>query len=351
MGNTAGLLTRIASSAILMNETKRNNLRLNEIIDKETPIIQYSRASFYVLSIFLFFQHLLREKRGKYDMGQMPPRAIIGLLWAVASMGVCQQAWAQDARAVIDKTLRAYQSMNSYAGKTSIDADIITPNGSKRSLSAQSSALQFTRPNKIALRMNSSKVNIEIYGDGKTLTVYKVDAQKYYSLPSPPDMAGILIMLHDRFDIDAVLDPLFFLSSPTLPSAIGSLKMAESTKINGHEALAVTGLWEGKPISSAGKTNVFCTKGARWTIYIDRSNALLQKVEARIAGKINVSTKHNGKSEIVPMAVTLVMQHVIIEAKPNAPVNGSAFTFNPPKGATEQKDVKQLLEGSTGYSL
>lgn len=284
-------------------------------------------------------------------MGQMPRKAIIGLVGVVASMGICQQTRAQDARAVLAKTLRTYQGMTSYEGKTSVDVDFITPNGSKQTLSAQSSALLFKRPNKFVLKMTSSKANIEIYGDGKTLTIFNSDARRYYSLPSPPDMPAILILLHDRIMIDAVLDPLFFLSSPTLPSALGNIKMGDSATTNGHSVFTINGVWEVDPLVGTLKNNQFCTKGTRWTLFIDKSNAQLQKAEARIPAKINVRVKRQGKTEAMPMAVTLVMKHIVVEAMPNIAVPESAFTFKASKGVSEQKDVKQLLEGSAGHSL
>ena len=282
-------------------------------------------------------------------MGQMPLKAIIGFVGIMASIGICQRTWAQDARTVLAKTLRTYQGMTSYEGKTSIDVDIITPNGSRQALNAQSSVMLFKRPNKIVLKMSSSKANIEIYGDGKTLTVFNANARRYYSMPSPSDMAGVLILLHDRVMIDAILDPLFFLSSPTLPSSLGSIKMGGNATANGHEVFTVNGVWEINPLSSALRINQFCTKGTRWTLFIDKANAQLQKVEARVPAKINVRVKRQGKTEAMPMTVTMLMKHIVIEATPNAAITESAFTFKAPKDVIEQKDVKQLIEGSAGH--
>lgn len=251
-------------------------------------------------------------------------------------------AQAQDAKALLDKTLKAYHDLNSYSGKLSTDVNVVAAKNSK-ALSAVSSFLQYKRPNKMMLNVSSRSSDISVYSDGGKMIVYLDNFKKYSTGPTAPNMTAMLPLLRDRAGIDSMLDPLYFLSVTSLPTQFANLKMQGSATVNGRPVSIVSGAWAGNPPASDAK-NVFMHKGARWTLFIDKASYLLQKVEAQIGGVIQQPVKQkDGKVVQARLAVTLMMRASVIDPRPNAPMDDKTFVFTPSSGVTEQKSVKDLL--------
>ena len=264
---------------------------------------------------------------------------------AAVCLGAGGQARAQDARALLTKTVQAYHNLNTYSGKGAVEINMVV--GQQRNTtSALSSELLYKRPNKLVVRMNSRDGATDIYSDGGRLMVYKDVGQKYSAGPSAPTLSAMFPLLEERAGVSALLDPLYFLSSAGLPAELGELKTEGSAKVNGHDVAVVSGIWQGPPPVGQAK-NPFCRKGARWTLYLDKGSALLQKVEARVPAKIVMRGQQDGKPKVVSMTGAMVMTYNIIDAAPNPALDDKAFVFVPPKGATEQKNLGDLLKGKT----
>lgn len=263
--------------------------------------------------------------------------AVIGWM-CVAGIG----AQAQDAKALLDKTLKAYHDLNSYSGKLSTDVNVVAAKNSK-ALSAVSAFLQYKRPNKIVLNVSSRSSDTSVYSDGGKMIVYLDNFKKYSTGSTAPNMAAMLPLLRERAGIDSMLDPLYFLSVTSLPAQFTNLKIQGSGTVNGRPVSIVSGAWTGEvPAYAAG--NVFMRKGARWTLWIDKANFLLQKIEASVPGMLQQPVKQkDGKVVKARLAVTLMMRASVIDPKPNPPMDDKTFVFTPSSGVTEQKSVKDLL--------
>lgn len=262
-------------------------------------------------------------------------------------------AYAQDGRTFLNRTLLSYQTMNSYVGKSVIDLNILLPSGERQPYSAESSAIWYKRPNKLVLKLTSNKSSVEVYSNGKTLTVYHLDSQKYFSVPAPPDMKGMLTALHDRASIDAILDPLFFLSSPSIPPTLRGTQRVSDMKnvpssyknvdqIDGHPALNLVCYWR-----SSGKTiqhNFFMQDEVQWFISIDKTNGHILKTEAHVPGKIMMRVIKKKKVVAMPMKITVVMSHQVAQATPDVNIPDSVFVFTPPKGSTLQTTPDDLVK-------
>ena len=275
--------------------------------------------------------------------GRRALKAGIGLAAAAAVCGAGAGARAQDARALLGKTFQTYQKLGAYQGKGIVEVNNIA-GGLRQAALAISTDMAYRRPNKMFLKVESSNANLQIVSDGGRMTVYKEEGHTYTYGPAAPSLEMLLPLLQSRAGIGGMLDPLYFLSHAALPGGLGSLKTLAPTKVNGHDVNVVTGVWEGAPPSDQ-PNNLFCGKGARWTLYLDKGNGLLQKVEARIARKYIVRGKRNGKIQNQSVAGELVMNNTIVDARPNAPIDDKMFVFTPPKGATEQKNADDLLKG------
>ena len=270
-------------------------------------------------------------------------KAGFGLVGAAAFCGAPAPARAQDAHVLLDRTIQTYQKLGSYQGKGIVEVNNVA-GGVRQIALAISTDMAYRRPNKLALKIESRSANLQVLSDGGKLTIYKEEGQTYSNGPSAPTLEGILPLLQSRAGIGGMLDPLFFLSHAALPGGLAGLKTLPPAKVNGRDVVVVTGTWEGSPPPDQ-LHNVFCAKGARWTLYLDKSNGLLQKVEARVGRKFAVRAKRNGKVQNVAVDGEIVMNNTIVDARPNAPLDDKAFVFTPPKGATEQKDVNELLRG------
>ena len=263
--------------------------------------------------------------------------AVIGWM-CVAATG----AQAQDAKALLDKTLKAYHDLNSYSGKLSTDVNVVAAKNSK-ALSAVSASLQYKRPNKMVLNVSSRASDTSVYSDGGKMIVYLDNFKKYSTGSTAPNMTAMLPLLRERAGIDSMLDPLYFLSATSLPTQFTNLKIQGSGTVNGRPVSIVSGAWTGDvPKSAAG--NVFMRQGARWTLWIDKANFLLQKIEASVPGMLQQPVKQkDGKVVNARLAVTLMMRASVIDPRPNAPMDDKTFVFTPSSGVTEQKSVKDLL--------
>ena len=263
--------------------------------------------------------------------------AVIGWMYAMGT-----GAQAQDAKALLDKTLKAYHDLNSYSGKLSTDVNIVAGK-TRKPMSAVSADFVYKRPNKIVLKVSSRASENDVYSDGSKLVVYLENFQKYSTGATAPNMNAMLPLLRDRAGIDSMLDPLYFLSVTSLPSQLTNLKVQGSATVNGRAVSIVSGAWTGDS-SAATARNVFTRKGAHWTLWIDKANFLLQKVEAQIPAMIQQPVKQkDGKVVQARLAVTVAMTASVIDPKPNPAVDDKTFVFTPPSGATEQKSVKDLL--------
>ena len=303
------------------------------------------------------------DEQGTSDMGRtsiQPMQSVTKSItkfvgqaaWITVGISACGSALAQDAGALLAKSVRAYNSLNSYSGKATQDVDISLANGRKQTVSATSSEMLYKRPNKLILKMTSAQSSSEVYSDGSKMTVYRPSSQKYTSGPTAPTLTAMMPLLQQRAGVGAVIDPLYFISHAAPPSGLTNLKSLPDEKVNGHAVSVITGVWQvaaadkGKPV-----TNPFTTQGTRWTLYIDKANSLLQKVEAQVPITISQKVKRKDKAgvekiETVKLAATMKMRYGIVEPQPNSAVNESSFTFMPPPGASEQKDVNELLRGA-----
>ena len=270
-------------------------------------------------------------------MRQWAVLAVIGGM-SIAGTG----AQAQDGKALLEKTLKAYHDLASYSGKLSTDINVASAKNSKL-LGAVSADFTYKRPNKIALKMSSRDIQTEVYSDGGKMVVYMENFKKYSTGATAPNINAMMSLLRDRAGIDSMLDPLYFLSATSLPPQLTNLKVQGSGSVNGHPVTIVSGVWTGDQPANTAK-NMFTRKGARWTLYIDKANYLLQKVEAQIGGMLQQPVKQkDGKVVKARLAVTLTLRASAIDVKPNAPADDSTFVFTPPPGVTEQKSVKDLL--------
>ncbi len=276
-------------------------------------------------------------------MGRAFMKTGIGFIGAIAALGAGVPSYAQDARALLEKTLQTYQKLGSYQGKGIVEVSE-AGGGRRQTVLATSSDMLYRRANKLFLKMESRNSNMQIFSDGGRLTVYKETARTFTNGPSAPTLPAMLPLLQSRAGIGGMLDPLYFLSHASLPGGLANLKMQPPTKVNGHDVVVVTGLWQGLPPADLPR-NPFCSRGARWTLYLDKNNALLQKVEARVPAQMRVPTKRDGKVVATLIPGEVIMTNTIVDARPNAPLDDKLFVFTPPKGVTEQKSIEDLIKG------
>lgn len=275
-------------------------------------------------------------------MGRAFVKSGLGFIGAITVLGASAPSRAQDARALLEKTTQTYQKLGSYQGKGIVEISQ-AGGGLRQTLMATSSDMLYRRANKLFLKMESRSNNMQIFSDGGRLTIYKETAQTFTNGPTAPTLPAMLPLLQNRAGIGGMLDPLYFLSHARLPDGLANLKMQAPTKVNGHDVVVVTGIWQGLPPADL-PPNPFCSRGARWTLYLDKSNALLQKVEARIPGKMRVPIKRDGKVTATLIPGEITMTHTIVDARPNAPIDDKLFVFTPPKGANEQKSIEDLIK-------
>ena len=269
-------------------------------------------------------------------------------VFSQAQVGKSKSTVSEDrGRAQLAQTLLTYQQLNSYQGRSLVDLNLLQPGGISQAVSAESTALWYKRPNKLAIKLTSNKVGVEVYCDGKTLSVYLVDAQKYFSVPAPATMPEVAKVLHEKAGIDGILDPLFFLSTPTVPTTLQHISLnTDKMAYNGHTATEL--LCEWRVSDTLKKANFFFQDQAKWLLTIDNKSSVLLQTKVTVPGTAIVQVIKEGKKVAMPMKVAFEMKHRVVEAVPNANFPDTVFAFTPPKGATRQRDVLELIGKPNG---
>jgi len=271
---------------------------------------------------------------------------MVPLIWILLCAG-SPTCTAQDAAAIMQKMIAAYQRLSSYDGNANVDV-LLTYKQNLLQSQYTTNHMQFKRPNNLALTIlnNGLTGTRAIYSDGTNLTVYDALPNHYTVNPTAPDVIKMLPLLGKFARVTANLDPLYFLSFDKLPPSVTNLKTAGSKIVNGHDCLLVTGTVPGNqsPVTS-GKADINGKTTMHWTWYIDKQTFLLNKIEAR-SNEVTVPVNVRQKLKLVKMTIPVVLQmrHTITSYTADAALDHSVFVFKAPPGATEKKTVSQMLK-------
>ena len=266
----------------------------------------------------------------------------LALAGMAGTLGSAAQAQGPDGHDLLEKTLRAYHDLSSYDGQASYDVDVVGgAKGKKATLTSTTSSMKFKRPNKLQIKMTTAKGSLDFYSDGSRMAAYRPGVQKYILAPAAPDMIAMQPAMLKLAGLFGQFDPLYFLCNTSLPATLSNYKTQGTGSVNGHPVYIVSASYKPQPVKQV--QNPFLQASGNWTFYIDKSNYLLQKVEAQVPVNIKQTAIKNKKKVETSLAGAFKMRHAMTNAKPNEPIDDSQFVFTPPKGATEQKEASALI--------
>lgn len=275
-----------------------------------------------------------------------------GVVWSVLALS---GAGAQDGKSVLLKTMKAYQSLDSYDGAATVDIKILGRQGQlqNRALQAQSlyAIVKFKKPNRLMLHMTTPSGTRKVYCDGKDFYVLDVLNNQYTRDPAPQDTRGMSELLLRRAGIIAALDPLFFLMATSLPGELSNLKVSGADKINGRDVIKVTGTTRVARQERAlpdGRKIVLPAVSRTWTWWIDRQNSMVLRVESRDDNFTFSVPRRQGNQVVVQrIPAVSITRHSVASVKPNGVSDDSVFQFQKPARATERKALQELLKGKS----
>ncbi len=267
------------------------------------------------------------------------------LLFAVlALLSGIRTAQAQDGRAILLKTLKMYQSLTSYSGEANVDTLMVDDKGQTVKHIGSSSVMKFQRPNKIYIFFQTPIGSRRIYSDGANFSVYDPTPNQYLTQPTAPDTDGLLKMLLAKADVAAGLDPLFFLTEKALPKELVDVKVKASTTYNGHPVYIITGTTNVVPIVTKTGNTVTTIPTSHWSWWIDRTSALLYKIETVTPNIVKPVSFGTGPARVVKyIKGTLILRHTVSELKPDANVQPKEFVFDRPKTAILKRTAADVL--------
>ncbi len=266
------------------------------------------------------------------------------LLSVSALLAGTGRAQAQDGTSILRKTLKMYQSLTSYSGQANVDTMMIGMDGQTIKHIGSSSVMKLLRPNKIYLFFQTPVGSRSIYSDGVNFTVYDATPNQYLTIPTAGDMDGLLKMLLERADVAAGLDPLYFLTSKSLPKELVNVKVKASTNYNGHPVYIITGTTNFTPVVIKSGRTITTIPTSYWTWWIDRTSALLYKIETKTPNIVKpVSFGTGVQREIKNVKGMLLVRHTVSELKPDANLKAEEFVFVQPKNATHKLSAQELL--------
>lgn len=272
------------------------------------------------------------------------PLRLILLLNVFALFAGIGTAQAQDARAIMLKTLQMYQSLSSYSGQANVDTMMLSQSGQTIKHIGSSAVMKLQRPNKIYLYFQTPIGSRKIYSDGANFSVFDATPNQYLTIPAPSDMPGLLKMLLAKADVAAGLDPLYFLTQKNLPKELSNLKVKGATTYNGHPVYIITGTTNATPVVVKTAKTITTIPTSYWTWWIDRTSSLLYKIETRTPNIVKPVSFGSGAARTVKnVQGTLLLLHTVSELKPDANVAASEFAFTPPRGSTRKQSAQDIL--------
>lgn len=252
---------------------------------------------------------------------------------------VCGAARAQTPLAILQKTQKVYQSLNSYSGRAAVTSQILYKG---RVLKDDSFTVAFRcrRPNRLMLDMSTPSGSRDIFNDGEHFTVYDVSVNSFARSPAALDLRRALGQLITQAGVFAFLDPLYFIGQAGLPPELGSLKLKGAADWNGHPVFIVMGVTktpERLLNNRLGQSLKVPAETRRWTWWIDRQSFLIRQIESQAENiKVHVPVRRGNKITQATILTTSFTRHIVAEAKLNPAFNDSDFFFVKPEGATER---------------
>ncbi len=252
-------------------------------------------------------------------------------------------ARAQTPLAILQKTQKTYQALNSYSGRAAVTSQILYK-GRVLKDEEFTVAFQCRRPNRLMLEMNTPTGSRNVYNDLEHFTVYDVSSHVFLRVPSAHDLRRALGLLVTQADVFAFLDPLYFIGQDRLPPELSELKLKGATDWNGHPVFVVTGVTkiaEHIINNRLGQTLKVPAETRRWTWWIDRQSFLIRQIESRAENvKVHVPARQNGKSAQQTILTTSFTRHIVSDAALNPTLPDNTFYFVKPEGAVDCHSYK-----------
>jgi hypothetical protein len=194
------------------------------------------------------------------------------------------------------------QTLTQFRVSTQLTGERVLADGQKLQHSARAS-LDVARPNKLHARMESARTQRELFYDGKVATIYSPQKKYYSSVPLEGELGGLMVVLRDRYGIQAPLSDLFAFGTPQAP-----LDNLESAMNAGQDFVG----------DDLCDHYAFRQAGLDWQIWIRASGAPLPR-------KIIITSRAD---EARPQSVSVIDWNL----KPR--FADTAFKFTPPRGST-----------------
>jgi len=195
------------------------------------------------------------------------------------------------------------QTLTQFRVSTQVTGERVLADGQKLQHSARAN-LSVARPNRLHVRMDSARTQRELFFDGKVATLY-TPQKKYYSLvPFAGEIGGLMVLLRDRYGMQAPLSDLFAFGTPEAP-----LDNIESAMSVGQDFVG----------DDLCDHYAFRQAGLDWQIWIQAGRAPLPR-------KIVITSRAD---EARPQSVSVIDWNL----KPR--FADTAFKFTPPRGSTQ----------------
>jgi hypothetical protein len=172
--------------------------------------------------------------------------------------------------------------------------------------------LQVRRPNKLHVEVKTDRKHREFFYDGKTFTIFARRVNYYATVPAPPTLRELIVVLAEKYGIEVPLSDLFFWGTEdsraaTLRSAID---LGPAT-VGGTEC----------------EQYALRQEGVDWQVWI-------QKGDAPLPRKLVITTTSDPAQ---PQYVSVLKWNL------NPKLNDATFSFSPPPGA-----MRIVLETADG---
>jgi len=219
--------------------------------------------------------------------------ALTAVTFGISTFSALSPAFAQDAKAIIAKSIAAYSNLKTYQADLTMEQT--GPQGkSKTTIALKKSGEKMFSKITTSAPTQMGK-NITSVTDGKTITLYMGDMKQYMKMPVSPMTKQ---MMNDAIMPNSIMKKV---------AQEGTVKKLADGNMNGKPTFVLESSDSKQPNSP--KTR----------LYIDKATSRLVKIE----GTAPAANPMGGGS------MTLLFRN----EKINAAIPASAFVFTPPKGA------------------
>lgn len=258
----------------------------------------------------------------------LPLAAFITVLAACLS----SSAQSQDANAILQRMYAAYSGLTSY--RQTASTTVTQTINNQRATFGLATELRYQKPDRAYISVTSTASGTLIaLTNGRERMLYRSLTRMYRKSPPAANLKEFVAGLRSA-GIGSEYDPLFFLQAPVPLQGLSGIAYQGKTRVNDGDCHIIRANFRSNVVAKGSPGVV--------TFYVDQKQFLLRRVTmlfTNVTVTAPVRVRKNGRESLERRQFKSNINYstVIQRFEANPALDSSAFTYELPKDAFEQK--------------